>query len=43
LGFRPHVYRLAQTLRVTGYVANTDRGLVILAQGRHARRMLRRH
>jgi hydrogenase maturation protein HypF len=42
LGFRPHVYRLAQTLRVTGYVANTDRGLVILAQGRHARRMLRR-
>ncbi len=40
LGFRPHVYRLAQALGVTGYVANTVEGLVILAQGRNARRFL---
>ena len=40
MGFRPYVYRLAQTLGVTGYVANTVKGLVILAQGRNARQML---
>ena len=40
MGFRPYVYRLAQTLGVTGYVANTVEGLVVLAQGRNARRFL---
>jgi hydrogenase maturation protein HypF len=40
LGFRPYVYRVARALGVRGYVRNTSRGVVILAQGRNARRLL---
>ena len=42
MGFRPYVYRLAQTLGVDGYVANTPRGVVIIAQGRSACELLKR-
>jgi hydrogenase maturation protein HypF len=42
LGFRPYVYRLAQTLGVDGYVANAVSGVVIFAQGRSARKLLKR-
>jgi hydrogenase maturation protein HypF len=40
LGFRPYVYRVARALGVRGYVRNSIRGVVILAQGRNARRLL---
>lgn len=40
LGFRPYVYQLARTLGVRGYVRNSSRGVVILAQGRNARQFL---
>jgi hydrogenase maturation protein HypF len=40
LGFRPHVYRLAGNLGVHGFVRNSSRGVVILAQGKNARRFL---
>ncbi|HTW92394.1 MAG TPA: carbamoyltransferase HypF [bacterium] len=40
LGFRPFVYRLAADLGVRGFVRNSSRGVVILAQGRNARRFL---
>ncbi len=40
VGFRPFVYRLAQTLRVCGIVANTPTGVVIKAQGRAAKSFL---
>lgn len=42
LGFRPHVYRLARTLGVRGFIRNSNRGVIILAQGRSARRFLDR-
>lgn len=42
LGFRPHVYRLANSYGVRGYVANTSRGVIIIAQGGQARRLLDR-
>jgi len=42
LGFRPYVYRLANSLRVRGYVANSTRGVIIIAQGGQARRLLDR-
>jgi hydrogenase maturation protein HypF len=42
LGFRPYVYRLAQTLCVDGYVANAVSGVVVFAQGRFARELLKR-
>jgi len=42
LGFRPYVYRLASSLGVNGYVANSTRGVVVLAQGKHAARLLAR-
>ncbi|MBN2465222.1 carbamoyltransferase HypF [candidate division WOR-3 bacterium] len=38
LGFRPHVYRLAKALDVRGFVANSNLGVVIEAQGKNARR-----
>lgn len=34
VGFRPHVYRLAGRLGLTGYVANGPSGVLIEAQGR---------
>ena len=40
LGFRPYVYRLAGSLGVRGFVRNSSRGVLILAQGRNARRLL---
>ena len=40
LGFRPYVYRLARALGVRGFVRNSSRGVVILAQGRNACRLL---
>jgi hydrogenase maturation protein HypF len=40
LGFRPFVFRLAQSLGIAGYVANTGRGVVVLAQGGSAARFL---
>jgi hydrogenase maturation protein HypF len=40
LGFRPHVYRLANELGVRGFVRNSSRGVTILAQGKNARRFL---
>jgi len=40
LGFRPHVYRLAMRMGVTGTVANTPQGVVVIAQGKQARRFL---
>jgi len=40
LGFRPYVYRLAKTLGVRGFVRNSSRGVIIMAQGRSARRFL---
>ena len=40
LGFRPFVYRLAQDLCVSGTVSNSTRGVVIVAQGRNARRLI---
>jgi len=40
LGFRPYVYRLAKAMGVTGFVANSRRGVEILAQGAAARRFL---
>ncbi len=40
LGFRPYVYRLARAFGVRGFVRNSSRGVVILAQGRNARRLL---
>ncbi len=40
LGFRPYVYRVARTLGILGYVRNSSQGVVILAQGRNARRFL---
>ena len=40
LGFRPCVYRLARTFGVRGFVRNSIRGVVILAQGKSARRFL---
>lgn len=33
VGFRPHVYRLARELGVTGTVANTAAGVIVHAQG----------
>jgi len=36
------VYRLASSLGVNGYVANSTRGVVVLAQGKHAARLLAR-
>ncbi len=35
-GFRPFVYRLAQELRLTGFVRNTTGGVQIEAEGEHA-------
>lgn len=40
LGFRPFVYRLARRLGVTGTVSNSTRGVVIVAQGQHARQLV---
>jgi hydrogenase maturation protein HypF len=40
VGFRPHVYRLARKLGVRGFVRNSSLGVVVLAQGRSARRFL---
>jgi len=40
LGFRPYVYRLAKHLGVRGFVRNSSRGVVILAQGKNAHRFL---
>jgi hydrogenase maturation protein HypF len=40
LGFRPYVYRRARALGVRGFVRNSSRGVVIVAQGRNARRLL---
>jgi hydrogenase maturation protein HypF len=40
LGFRPYVYRLAKALGVHGFVRNSSRGVVILAQGKNARRLI---
>lgn len=40
LGFRPFVYRLARRLGVTGTVSNSARGVVIVTQGPHARRLI---
>jgi len=34
VGFRPFVYRLAQDLCLTGYVANDTGGVVLCVQGR---------
>ncbi len=33
VGFRPYIYRLAQNARLTGFVGNDNRGVVIEAQG----------
>ncbi|HTR80512.1 MAG TPA: carbamoyltransferase HypF, partial [Bacteroidota bacterium] len=33
VGFRPFIYRLAKTLRLTGWVANTSSGVLIDAEG----------
>ena len=32
VGFRPHVYRIAQQLQLTGWVQNSDLGVVIVRQ-----------
>lgn len=40
MGFRPFVYRLATRLGVHGSVANSSRGVIILAQGGNAARLL---
>jgi len=40
LGFRPYVYRLAKASGVRGFVRNSSRGVVIVAQGRNARALL---
>jgi hydrogenase maturation protein HypF len=42
LGFRPYVYRVATALGVDGSVRNTRRGVVLLAQGRNAERLVAR-
>ncbi len=34
VGFRPFVYRLARRLRLTGWVSNTNAGVIIEVQGR---------
>ncbi len=36
VGFRPFIYNLANSLNIIGYVANTDKGLIIEAQASHA-------
>lgn len=36
VGFRPHVWRVAQALALTGHVANTPDGVCIEAEGEHA-------
>ena len=33
VGFRPHVYRLANSLRLGGYVLNDERGVLLEAEG----------
>ncbi len=40
VGFRPYVYRLATRLSVRGTVANSTQGVVVLAQGRNAFRLV---
>jgi hydrogenase maturation protein HypF len=40
LGFRPYVYNMAKRLGVTGSVRNTRRGVVVIAQGRNADRLV---
>src|SRR5688572_19680899 len=33
VGFRPHVYRLAEKMRVKGWVSNSPQGVLIEAEG----------
>ena len=42
LGFRPYVYRMAVLMGVRGTVANSSRGVEIVAQGQRARAFLER-
>jgi hydrogenase maturation protein HypF len=44
VGFRPFVYRLAQELRLAGWVLNDERGVLLEVEGEHAsiERFLRR-
>jgi len=35
VGFRPYIFNLAKSLGYTGYVQNTDSGVVIVVEGKH--------
>ena len=40
VGFRPFVYSLARDLNLTGYVKNTDDGVIIMLQGGRAHQFI---
>lgn len=40
VGFRPYIYKLARNLGYSGYVQNTDSGVVIVVEGEHPEHFL---
>jgi len=40
IGFRPFIYRTAKRLEISGFVKNTDKGVLIYCQGKNSNRLI---